>query len=63
MMKGRRTDKRHGISRRRFLQTVGAVGGAAAFGGVAPAFIHAQQEPIKIGHIAPQTGFLAGLGK
>jgi branched-chain amino acid transport system substrate-binding protein len=53
------------MSRRRFLKTVGVVGGAATLGATrvwAPAIVHAQ-EPIRIGHIAPQTGFLATLGK
>jgi branched-chain amino acid transport system substrate-binding protein len=53
------------MSRRRFLKTVGVVGGAATLGATrvwAPAIVHAQ-EPVRIGHIAPQTGFLATLGK
>lgn len=64
-MKSRGKTVRGGMSRRRFLKTVGVVGGAATLGGTqfwAPAIIHAQ-EPIRIGHIAPQTGFLATLGK
>ena len=49
-----------GTSRRRFLGL--AAGSAAAAVGF-PAILRAQQEPIRIGHIAPQTGFLAALGK
>ncbi len=64
-MKSRGKTVRGGMSRRRFLKTVGVVGGAATLGATrvwAPAIVHAQ-EPIRIGHIAPQTGFLATLGK
>jgi branched-chain amino acid transport system substrate-binding protein len=49
-----------GISRRRFL---GFAAGSAAAGLGFPAILRAQQEPIRIGHIAPQTGFLAAFGK
>ncbi len=64
-MKSRGKTVRGGMSRRRFLKTVGVVGGAATLGATrvwAPAIVHAQ-EPVRIGHIAPQTGFLATLGK
>jgi len=64
-MKERTTAKRAGTSRRSFLKTVGVLGGAAALEGtrswVGPAIVHAQ-EPIRIGQIVPQTGFLATMG-
>ena len=51
------------VTRRNFLQTVG---GAAAAAGtsqiVAPAILKAQQQPIKIGHLIPLSGFLAPMG-
>lgn len=52
-----------GISRRTFLKTAGAA--AAAAGGsqiFAPAILRAQQQPIKIGHLVPLTGFLSPMG-
>ncbi len=52
--------RKAGISRRRFL---GLAAGSAAAGLGFPAVLRAQQEPIRIGHIAPQTGFLATFGK
>jgi branched-chain amino acid transport system substrate-binding protein len=63
-MKSRGKTVRSGMSRRGFLKTVGVVGSAATLGGtqlLAPAIIHAQ-EPIRIGQIVPQTGFLATMG-
>jgi len=63
-MKSRGKTVRSGMSRRGFLRTVGVVGGAATLGGtqfLAPAIVHAQ-EPIRIGQIVPQTGFLATMG-
>jgi branched-chain amino acid transport system substrate-binding protein len=64
-MKGRAREKRVTVSRRGFLKTVGAIGGAAALEGVrpwiGPAIVHAE-EPILIGQIVPQTGFLATMG-
>ncbi len=63
-MKSRGKTVRSGMSRRGFLKTVGVVGGAATLGGtrfLAPAIVHAQ-EPIRIGQIVPQTGFLATMG-
>ena len=60
-MKTRRNSFRgSGISRRRFL---GLAAGSTAVGVGFPAILRAQQEPFKIGHIAPQTGFLAAFGK
>ena len=61
-MKKRRSPSRGAeVTRRGFLRA--AAGSAAVAGLGFPAVLRAQQEPIRIGHIAPQTGFLATLGK
>src|SRR5687768_4659600 len=46
------------VSRRRFLETAGTVGGAAAFLVAKPHFLRAQDtgEPLKIGSFGPFTG-------
>lgn len=55
--------EKKGISRRRFIKTAGvaaAAAGTAQF--FAPAILKAQQQPIKIGHLVPLTGFLSPMG-
>jgi branched-chain amino acid transport system substrate-binding protein len=45
------------ISRRNFLKSMGAIGGATAFGGILPPTSFAQtKEPIRLGFIQPLTG-------
>ncbi len=65
-MRKRSKTVRGGVSRRGFLKTTGVIGAAAALESArpwfGPAILHAE-EPIKIGHISPQTGFLAAIGK
>jgi branched-chain amino acid transport system substrate-binding protein len=52
-----------GISRRSFLKTAGGVAAAASTAQIfAPAILRAQQQPIKIGHLVPLTGFLSPMG-
>ena len=52
-----------GISRRRFIKTAGAAAAAAGTAQIfAPAILRAQQQPIKIGHLVPLTGFLSPMG-
>ncbi len=52
-----------GISRRRFIKTAGAAAAAAGAAQIfAPAILKAQQQPIKIGHLVPLTGFLGPMG-
>lgn len=46
-------------SRRRLLQSGAALAGTLS----APALLHAQAGPIKIGHLTPLTGFLGALGE
>ena len=48
-------------NRRHVLQTGATIIGAAALG--APALLHAQAGPIRIGHLTPLTGFLGALGE
>ncbi|MEI2416324.1 ABC transporter substrate-binding protein [Orrella sp. JC864] len=36
---------------------------AAALGGLAPAFVRAQQDAYRIGHLTPRTGFLGPMGE
>jgi branched-chain amino acid transport system substrate-binding protein len=56
--------KRTGITRRSFLKVAGAAAAAAGTSGVfAPALLRAANEPIKIGHLIPQTGFLSPMGE
>jgi len=52
-----------GPTRRRFLKAAGAVGATALLGG-GPWFLRgaSSQEPIRIGHITPRTGFLGQEG-
>lgn len=47
------------LSRRHLLKSAGA--GAAAL--AMPAWVHAQQDPVRIGHLTPLTGFLGALGE
>jgi branched-chain amino acid transport system substrate-binding protein len=55
---------RHGTTRRGFLKAAGAAAAAAGAGGIlAPAILKAQQQPIKIGHLIPQSGFLSAMGE
>ncbi|MBP1779328.1 MAG: transporter substrate-binding protein [candidate division NC10 bacterium] len=52
-----------GINRRGFLKTAGAAAAAAGTAQFfAPAILKAQQQPIKIGHLVPLTGFLSPMG-
>ena len=54
---------RTGITRRGFLKAAGTTAVAAGTSGVwAPAILRAQQQPIKIGHLVPLTGFLSPMG-
>ena len=51
------------ISRRRFIKTASAAAAAAGTAQIfAPAILKAQQQPIKIGHLVPLTGFLSPMG-
>jgi len=51
------------LSRRRFLQTIGAGMGALTLGPISPVIGQAQDEPIKIGVVAPLTfNFSIGVG-
>jgi len=55
--------ERKGISRRRFIRTASAAAAAAGTAQIfAPAILKAQQQPIKIGHLVPLTGFLSPMG-
>jgi branched-chain amino acid transport system substrate-binding protein len=47
------------LSRRQLLKGTGA----SAVGLALPAWVHAQQEPIRVGHLTPLTGFLGALGE
>jgi branched-chain amino acid transport system substrate-binding protein len=52
-----------GMTRRNFLKTAGAAAAAAGTTQIfAPAILRAQQQPIKIGHLIPLTGFLSPMG-
>jgi branched-chain amino acid transport system substrate-binding protein len=52
-----------GMTRRNFLKTATAAAAAAGTSQIiAPAFLKAQQTPIKIGHLVPLTGFLSPMG-
>ncbi len=51
-------------SRRQFLKTAGATVAAATAGQFfAPTILKAQRQPIKIGHLVPQSGFLSPMGE
>ena len=55
--------EKKGISRRGFLKTASGVAVAAGASQIfAPAILRAQQQPIKIGHLVPLTGFLSPMG-
>ena len=55
--------EKKGISRRRFIKTASAAAAAASTAQIfAPAILRAQQQPIKIGHLVPLTGFLSPMG-
>jgi branched-chain amino acid transport system substrate-binding protein len=55
---------RTGTTRRNFLKTAGAAVAAIGSSGVfAPAVLKAQRQPIKIGHLIPQSGFLSPMGE
>ena len=55
--------EKKGISRRRFIKTASAAAAAAGTAQIfAPAILRAQQQPIKIGHLVPLTGFLSPMG-
>lgn len=55
--------KKREISRRQFLKTTCGLAVTASAGQIfAPAILKAQQQPIKIGHLVPLTGFLSPLG-
>lgn len=51
-------------TRRDFLKTAGAAAVAVGASGIlAPAILRAQRQPIKIGHLIPQSGFLSPMGE
>jgi len=55
---------RHATTRRAFLKAAGATVAAAGTGGIfAPAILRAQRQPIKLGHLIPQSGFLSPMGE
>ena len=55
---------RNGTTRRAFLKAAGVTAAAAGAGGIfAPAILRAQQQPIKLGHLIPQSGFLSPMGE
>ena len=52
-----------GVTRRGFLKAAATTAVAAGTSGLfAPAILRAQQQPIKIGHLIPLTGFLSPMG-
>ena len=54
----------NGTTRRAFLKAAGATAAAAGAGGIfAPSILKAQQQPIKLGHLIPQSGFLSPMGE
>ena len=58
------SQKKRGFSRREFLKTAGAAAVVASSSGIfAPAVLKASNQPIKIGHIIPETGFLSVMGE
>jgi len=55
---------RNNTTRRDFLKTAGAAAAAVGTSGIfAPAILKAQRQPIKIGHLIPQSGFLSPMGE
>jgi branched-chain amino acid transport system substrate-binding protein len=55
---------RNGTTRRDFLKTASAAAAAIGVSGAfAPAILKAQRQPIKIGHLIPQSGFLSPMGE
>jgi branched-chain amino acid transport system substrate-binding protein len=55
---------RNNTTRRDFLKTAGAAAAAVGASGIfAPAILRAQRQPIKIGHLIPQSGFLSPMGE
>ena len=55
---------RNETTRRDFLKTAGAAAAAVGASGIfAPAILRAQRQPIKIGHLIPQSGFLSPMGE
>jgi len=55
---------RKNTTRRDFLKTAGAAAAAVGASGIfAPAILKAQRQPIKIGHLIPQSGFLSPMGE
>ena len=55
---------RNDTTRRDFLKTAGAAAAAVGASGIfAPAILRAQRQPIKIGHLIPQSGFLSPMGE
>ena len=55
---------RNNTTRRDFLKTAGAAAAAVGASGIfAPAILKAQRQPIKIGHLIPQSGFLSPMGE
>jgi branched-chain amino acid transport system substrate-binding protein len=55
---------RNETTRRGFLKTAGAAAAAVGASGIfAPAILKAQRQPIKIGHLIPQSGFLSPMGE
>jgi len=56
--------RRRDLTRRTFLKAAGSAAALAGTGGIfAPAILRAQQQPIRIGHLIPQTGFLSPMGE
>jgi len=56
--------RRKDLTRRTFLKAAGTAAAMAGTGGIlAPAILKAQQQPIRIGHLIPQTGFLSPMGE
>lgn len=55
---------RNDTTRRDFLKTAGAAAAAVGASGIfAPAILKAQRQPIKLGHLIPQSGFLSPMGE
>jgi hypothetical protein len=54
----------HETTRRDFLKRASAAAVTAGASGIfAPAILRAQRQPIKIGHLIPQSGFLSPMGE
>jgi len=55
---------RNNTTRRDFLKTAAAAAAAVGASGMfAPAILRAQRQPVKIGHLIPQSGFLSPMGE